>query len=186
LRERWGPSTRRAPILPNIPRYTVGFLQSRGLVLATAESCTAGLIASMLAEVPGSGGCLDVGFVVYSPSGKSGFLGVSKTTIDRFGLTSEEVAREMVQGALAQPACRANVAVANTGLADGPSDGSRLTPGTQCFAWAYRHRTGLCVFSETVVFPGRRNEVRRAAALYALEQISHYLDRIPACRPVRA
>jgi nicotinamide-nucleotide amidase len=170
----------------NIPRYTVGFLQSRGLVLATAESCTAGLIASMLAEVPGSGACLDVGFVVYSPSGKSGFLGVSQTTIDRHGLTSEEVAREMVQGALVQPACRANVAVANTGIADRPSDGSAVMPGTQCFAWAYRHRGGTCVFSETVVFPGRRNEVRHAAALHALERISCYFAAIPDCRLIRA
>jgi len=61
----------------NVARYVVGFLQSRGLVRATAESCTAGLIASQFAEVPASGACLDVGFVVYSPSGKSGFLRAS-------------------------------------------------------------------------------------------------------------
>ena len=77
----------------NIPHYLIGFLSARGLKLATAESCTAGLIASLVAEVPGSGACLDVGFVTYSPSGKAGFLGVRQETMDRFGLTSEEVAR---------------------------------------------------------------------------------------------
>jgi nicotinamide-nucleotide amidase len=169
----------------NIPRYTVGFLQSRGLVLATAESCTAGLIASMLVEVPGSGACLDVGFIAYSPSGKSGFLGVSQSTIGRFGLTSEEVAREMVEGALAQPACRADVAVANTGLAGIAPEGSTVQPGTQCFAWAYKDRTGIRTFSETMIFAGRRNDVRYAAALYALERMPHYFSRIVRCRKAK-
>jgi nicotinamide mononucleotide (NMN) deamidase PncC len=61
----------------NVARQVVSFLGSRGLKLVTAESCTAGLIASCLAEVPGSGACLDVGFVTYSPSGKAGFLGTA-------------------------------------------------------------------------------------------------------------
>jgi nicotinamide mononucleotide (NMN) deamidase PncC len=117
---------------------------------------------------------------------QSGFLGVSQTTIDRYGPTSEEVARETVQGTLVQPACRANLAVANTGIADRPPDGSALMPGTQCFAWAYRHRTGTSVFSETVVSPGTRNEVRHAAALHALERISCYFAAIPDCRLVPA
>ena len=160
----------------SIPRHIVGFLASRGLKLATAESCTAGLIASVLAEVPGSGSCLDVGFVTYSPSGKAGFLGVRQETMDRFGLTSEEVAREMAEGALAQEACAADIAVANTGVADrSPAGGP--PPGTQCFAWSLRGRDGgVVTASETRIFTGSRNDIRYAAALYALSRIPALFD----------
>jgi nicotinamide-nucleotide amidase len=92
----------------------VSSLSSRGLKLATAESCTAGQIPSYLASVPGSGACLDVGFVSYSPSGKVGFLGVKQSTIERCGLTSESVAREMAEGALQQEGCCADIVVSNT------------------------------------------------------------------------
>jgi PncC family amidohydrolase len=169
----------------NIPRYVIGFLGSRGLKLATAESCTAGLIASLVADVPGSGACLDVGFVTYSPSGKAGFLGVHHETMSRFGLTSEEVAREMSEGALAQEACAANVAVSNTGLADASPGGPPA--GTQCFAWSYRRRDGSVVTaSETVRFHGDRNEVRHAAALYALSRIPIYFDSLAVTSPARS
>ncbi len=72
----------------DIPRQVVSFLSSRGLKLATAESCTAGFIASLISSVPGSGACLDVGFITYSPSGKAGFLDVQEETMNRVGLTS--------------------------------------------------------------------------------------------------
>ena len=164
----------------NVSRQVVGYLRSRSLVLATAESCTAGLIASMLAEVPGSGSCLDMGFVVYSPSAKSGFLGVREETIERYGLTSEEVAREMAEGALAQRKGHASVAVANTGLADGAPDGDGPRPGTQCFAWACVYRGRIVTRSETVVFDGGRNQVRRSAARHALLGIPRFVDSLPA------
>jgi len=164
----------------NISRQVVGYLRSRSLVLTTAESCTAGLIASMLAEVPGSGGCLDMGFVVYSPSAKSGFLDVRPQTIERYGLTSEEVAREMAEGALAQRTGHASVAVANTGLADGAPDGRGPRPGTQCFAWACVHRGRVVTGSETVVFDGGRNAVRRAAARHALAGIPRFVNGVGA------
>jgi PncC family amidohydrolase len=70
------------------------------LTLVTAESCTAGLMTSILADVPGCGQVLDAGYVVYSPEAKQRCLGVSPDTMERFGLTSEEVAREMALGAL--------------------------------------------------------------------------------------
>jgi len=164
----------------NVSRQVVGYLRSRSLVLTTAESCTAGLIASMLAEVPGSGKCLDMGFVVYSPSAKSGFLGVREATIERYGLTSEEVAREMAEGALAQREGCATVAVANTGLADGAPDGEGPPPGTQCFAWSCAHHGEVITHSTTVVFDGGRNDVRRAAARYALLGIPRFIDGVLA------
>jgi PncC family amidohydrolase len=166
----------------NIPMQAVSFLTSRGLKLATAESCTGGQIASYLASVPGSGACLDVGFVSYSPSGKAGFLGVRETTMEKFGLTSEEVAREMAEGALRQEGCCADVAVSNTGLADSAPQGGPPA-GTQCFAWSFRNRyCELRTFTETRHFSGNRNDVRSAAALYALSRIEHYFNQLPRAR----
>jgi PncC family amidohydrolase len=160
----------------NVARQVVGFLQSKGLAMATAESCT----AVLLAEVQGSGSCLDVGLVVYSPSGKSGFLGVSPETIETYSLTSEEVAREMADGDLAQEACKADLAVANTGLAGPPPTGDDVPAGTQCFAWSYRWQGQGYTFSETKVFNDGRNTVRHAAAVYALTRVLHYFDHAVA------
>ncbi|MCM2494046.1 CinA family protein [Burkholderia glumae] len=160
----------------------VDFLKANEIVLTTAESCTGGLIAATLASVPGCGGCLDVGFVAYSPRGKAGFLGVRHETIARHGLTSEAVAREMAEGALAAPGSIATLAVANTGLADGEHDGSP-PHGTQCFAWSLRATDGkLSTFSETQRFSGSRNEIRQAAADYALARLAHYHALVQASR----
>jgi PncC family amidohydrolase len=164
----------------NVSRQVVGFLRSRQLVLTTAESCTAGLIASILVDVPGSGGCLDMGFVVYSPSAKSGFLDVRKETIEQYGLTSEEVAREMAEGALAQRSGHANIAVANTGLADGAPDGDGPPAGTQCFAWSCIYHGEVITRSETVMFDGGRNDVRRSAARHALLGIPRFMSDVYA------
>jgi PncC family amidohydrolase len=167
----------------NIPMQVAYFLSSRGLKLARAESCTGGQIASYLASVPGSGAALDVGFVSYSPSGKAGFLGVSMTTMEQSGLTSEAVAREMAEGALRQEGCSADVAVSNTGLADAAPDGDGPPAGTQCFAWSFRTREdGLVTFAETKIFSGSRNDVRSSAALYALSRIEHYFNELPCAR----
>jgi len=78
----------------------VAFLQERKLKLSTAESCTCGLMASLLANEPGCGQVLDCGFIVYSAQSKHHLLGVDFATMERFGLTSEEVATEMAIGAL--------------------------------------------------------------------------------------
>jgi nicotinamide-nucleotide amidase len=150
----------------------VNFLEKYHLTLSTAESCTGGLMASLMAEIPGSGAVLDSGFVVYSPEAKHLCLGVNRVTIERFGLTSEEVAREMAVGALKMG--HADIALANTGLAeaDGPME------GVQCFACAMRINDHEGVVSETLQFEGERNEVRYAAARYALLQLPYYYERL--------
>ena len=81
-------------------KEVAAYVKRHGLTLVTAESCTAGLIASRLAEVPGAGKLLDCAFVVYTVSAKQRCLGVSRETIERCNLTSEAVAREMALGAL--------------------------------------------------------------------------------------
>lgn len=150
----------------------VGYLQDNELKLATAESCTAGLIVSELARIPGSGECLDCGLAVYSPESKNRYLKVSFATIERHGLTSEAVALEMAMGALNRN--DANVALSNTGVA-GPGDAEDGTPqGTVCFAWAYKRGETTTSFCETRHFEGERNIVRLAAAHYAIEQLPVY------------
>ncbi|WP_043526967.1 CinA family protein [Litchfieldella xinjiangensis] len=152
------------------------YLQDSNLNLATAESCTAGLIVSELARIPGSGQSIDCGLAVYSPESKNRYLKVSFDTIDTHGLTSEPVAREMAIGALNNN--NADVALSNTGVA-GPNGGDDDTPiGTVCFAWAFRHKDHEHHFCETRRFDGGRNEVRLAAAHYSLERLPHYHQQV--------
>jgi nicotinamide-nucleotide amidase len=144
------------------------YMKRHHLVLVTAESCTAGLIASRLAEVPGAGKLLECAYVVYSPAAKQRCLDVKKETIERFNLTSEEVAREMASGALARS--DANLAVSNTGVTDDTDPA--IPAGTQCFAWAFRRPDGRVeVHSETRRFDGERNDIRETTADFALRRI---------------
>jgi nicotinamide-nucleotide amidase len=152
--------------LKEVARY----LKDHKLIVTTAESCTAGLIAAHLADVPGAGKLLECAFVVYSPEAKQQRLGVSPNTIERFNLTSEQVAREMACGALKNSG--ANVAVANTGVTDDTDPD--IPAGTQCFAWCFAPE-GIAepchIVSDTQVFEGDRNAIRDQAAYYALSEI---------------
>ncbi|SHF74250.1 amidohydrolase, PncC family [Modicisalibacter ilicicola DSM 19980] len=150
--------------LKEISRYLI----DRRLKLASAESCTAGLIVSELASIPGSGQALDCGLVVYSPEAKNRYLAVSYETIERYGLTCEATSREMALGALDNN--DADVAIANTGIA-GPDSHEGIPVGTVCFAWAFRHEGKKYLYSETRRFSGDRNEVRLAAAHHALARL---------------
>jgi nicotinamide-nucleotide amidase len=111
--------------------------------------------------------------VVYDPKAKQRCLGVSAETLDRYNLTSEPVALEMARGALRHS--DANLAIANTGVADDADPA--VKPGTQCFAWGFREGKRTQVFTETKLFDGNRNEIREAAADYALRRIAHYHRR---------
>lgn len=153
----------------------LAYLEDHDIVVVTAESCTAGLIAGRLADAAGAGSALDVGYVVYSEEGKKRCLGVSARTIERHGLTSEEVSTEMALGALRRSS--ATMAIADTGVAGKPPEGSEVPSGTLCFAWAVRRGSALPrVYAETLRFEGSRNAVRRAAADYALERIPYYWE----------
>lgn len=154
-------------LLERISRY----LNDQRLKLATAESCTAGLIVSELARIPGSGQSIDCGLAVYSPEAKNRYLAVRFETIDKYGLTSEETSREMALGLLKRDDI--TLAIANTGIA-GPEQHDGIPVGTVCFAWAFRHRHEIFLYTETQRFDGARNDVRIAAAHYALERIPAY------------
>lgn len=134
-----------------------------GLRIATAESCTGGMVAAALTDIPGSSDVVDRGFVTYSNAAKQDMLGVRATTLEAVGAVSEDVAREMAEGALAHSA--AQLAVSITGIA-GPG-GSEFKPeGRVCFGLAAAGRETL---TETVEFGALgRSQVREAARDHAL------------------
>jgi nicotinamide-nucleotide amidase len=143
----------------------VGAVLARdGARLALAESCTGGLVAAAITEVPGSSGWFDRGFVTYSNAAKADLLGVAPATLERDGAVSEATAREMAMGALTRSG--ADCAAAVTGIA-GPGGGSAAKPvGTVCFAWV---RRGALVRTATMCFPGDRAAVRAASVAAALQ-----------------
>ena len=142
-------------------------LRSQSLRVATAESCTGGLVAALLTEIAGSSDVVDCGFVTYSNAAKRGMLGVAAQTLEAHGAVSEPTAREMALGALARS--QADIAVSITGIA-GPGGGSAAKPiGLVHVACARRghdthHRE--CRFADN----GRAG-VRRAAILVALDML---------------
>lgn len=149
---------------------TVNLLRARGWMLATAESCTGGMIAAAITDVPGSSAVFDRGFITYSNDAKTRMVGVPPELIAAHGAVSEEVAEAMAQGALARS--DAQVAVSVTGIA-GPG-GSEFKPeGRVCFGLATE---GSC-HTETLDFgPLGRAEVRARTVAHALalvEQEAH-------------
>lgn len=136
--------------------------RAAGAVIATAESCTGGLLSGAITDVPGSSDVFDRGFVTYSNAAKVEMLGVAEATLEAYGAVSEEVAREMAAGALARSG--ATLAVSVTGIA-GPGGSEHKPEGRVCFGLA----TPREVRSETVEFGaiGRAN-VRRASVEHAL------------------
>jgi PncC family amidohydrolase len=154
------------------------FCVANNVVIATAESCTAGLISATIAMTPGSSAWLDRGFTVYTADAKHEVLGVRYETIARFDITSVEVAREMARGALG--ISKANLCLAVTGLA-GPSGGTdRIPVGTVCMAWGFRitKTGGIVTFGEKKVFVGNRNQIREAAVEYMISGVFRYEQEI--------
>jgi nicotinamide-nucleotide amidase len=136
---------------------------AKGLRLATAESCTGGLIVGCLTEVPGSSAVVDRGYVVYDNRAKIDMLGVKEVTLATHGAVSEPVAREMVEGVLTRSGC--DLAVAVTGIA-GPGGGSAEKPvGLVHIAVG---RSGVAANHARHLFPGDRAAVRLAAVEAAL------------------
>ncbi|MFN4158351.1 MAG: CinA family protein [Gemmobacter sp.] len=137
--------------------------RAAGLRIATAESCTGGLVAAALTEVPGSSDVFDRGVVTYSNAAKTDLLGVRPETLAAHGAVSEEVAAEMAEGMLARSA--AQVAVSVTGIA-GPGGSAFKPEGRVCFGLAV---AGAATQTETVEFGTLgRAQVRAAARDRAL------------------
>jgi nicotinamide-nucleotide amidase len=149
---------------------TLAFAQSvldacraRGWHIATAESCTGGLVAAALTAIPGSSDVVERGFVTYSNEAKSTLLGVSSETLAVHGAVSAETAAAMAQGAVAH--APVDLAISVIGIA-GPGGATPSKPVGLVF-FGLRRRNGLCR-TERHVFPGDRSAVRQAALEEAL------------------
>jgi nicotinamide-nucleotide amidase len=141
-------------------------LQTRMVTLATAESCTGGLIAAALTAIPGSSATVLAGYVTYSNEAKARMLGVREETLEEHGAVSEPVARQMAEGALRDAG--AGIAVSCTGIA-GPGGGSERKPvGLVFIGCAARGRDTRV---ERHVFPGDRAAIRAATVEAAFRLI---------------
>jgi nicotinamide-nucleotide amidase len=138
---------------------------SNKILAATAESCTGGMIISILTDIPGSSSMVDRGFVTYSNDAKIEMLGVSPVTLDAHGAVSRETALEMAVGALARS--HAGIALSVTGIA-GPDGGSAKKPVG--LVWFGLARQGSQPIAEQHVFENRgRDFIRRESVRTALE-----------------
>jgi nicotinamide-nucleotide amidase len=147
--------------------------RARGLKVATAESCTGGLVAGALTEIAGSSDVVDRGFVTYSNEAKQQMLGVPAKTIDKHGAVSRETAEAMARGALGN--ANADIVVSITGIA-GPGGGSKEKPvGLVHFAAASRN--GALTHKEMRYGDIGRSEVRRLSVLQALAMLKAMAER---------
>lgn len=147
--------------------------KARGVMIATAESCTAGMVAAALTDLAGSSAVFERGFVTYTNLAKIEMLGVRQDTLDAHGAVSEDVADEMARGALARSAAQLSVSL--TGIA-GPGGSEHKPEGRVCFGLAGPRGCQ----TETVEFGARgRGEVRAAARDHALGLLKAALCDMP-------
>ena len=140
-------------------------LKARGFMLTLAESCTGGMLSQAITSVAGSSAWFDRGFITYSNQAKIEMLDVSSHTLEIFGAVSEEIAREMVLGALKHS--HAHIAASITGIA-GPDGGSTQKPvGTVCFGFVLNKNS----HTATQHFAGNRETIRQKSVEYALKQL---------------
>ncbi|MEL7132098.1 MAG: CinA family protein [Pseudomonadota bacterium] len=156
----------------NLAADVLALAKECGVMVATAESCTGGMVAAALTDVPGSSAVVERGFVTYTNQAKMEMLGVAAATLEDHGAVSEQVAAEMARGALAHAPVQ--LAVSITGIA-GPG-GSEFKPeGRVCFGIAQ----GSDVRTETVEFGALgREHVRSAARDHALSLLKDALQRM--------
>ncbi len=147
-------------------------LIKRKLLVATAESCTGGLISASFTEVPGSSAWFERGFVTYTNQAKHEMLNVSNKTLETYGAVSEETVREMSLGALNYS--HADFSVAVSGIA-GPTGGTIEKPvGTVWMAWAYH---GEVFHTYKSAFLGNRQEIRLETVKKAIEIFIKFIDK---------
>lgn len=158
-------------------RELAALLLARGWMLATAESCTGGLIAGACTELAGSSSWFERGFVTYSNQAKTDSLGVDAAMIEQHGAVSDVVARAMAFGAVRHSLAQVGLSV--TGIA-GPTGGSAFKPvGTVCFGFQVHGRLS----NETQVFDGDRAAVRAATVRHALSRLAELVAQTPADQP---
>jgi len=146
-------------------------LKEAGLTLSLAESCTGGMIANMLTNVPGSSEYFYGGIVAYSNSAKVKYLGVNESTLDSFGAVSSETAREMADGL--RKSSGTDIALAVTGIA-GPNGGSLLKPVGLVYIAISGQNGTIC---RDYIFKGNRVEIKNLTANNALRLLKDYISK---------
>jgi len=144
--------------------------RDKGVMFATAESCTGGMVSAAITDIAGSSAVFDRGFVTYTNAAKVAMLDVRQATLEAHGAVSEDVAREMAQGALAHS--DADIAVSITGIA-GPGGSEHKPEGRVCFGLA----TADATLTQTIEFGAKgRDNVRLAARDHALALLRQAID----------
>ena len=156
----------------NIAKEIVDLARLNETVIASAESCTGGMLSSAITEIPGSSAIFECGFVTYSNNSKIELLSINKDTLNSYGAVSEEVAGEMAVGAINNS--KASLAISITGIA-GPG-GSNVKPeGMVCFSIAFENEIKL---TETKKWGALgRNIIRQKATLHGLRLLSRTLKK---------
>ncbi len=151
-------------VLIMIEKLTKILLKKR-LVISTAESCTGGLVSSMLTDISGSSAYIKVNFVTYSNEAKQDILGVHSEVLERYGAVSEECAKEMAEGLMQKTGC--DIALCTTGIA-GPTGGTKEKPVGLCYiSCRYKDKTHI---KKILLNPGlERKEMKRQFANQAIE-----------------
>lgn len=158
----------------SLPADILAAYRARGWMIATAESCTGGMVSAAITDIPGSSDVFERGFVTYTNDAKEQMLGVERATLAAHGAVSEEVAREMAEGALWRS--NTQVAVAITGIA-GPGGSDHKPEGRVCFGLAIE---GELTLTETVEFGALgRAEVRKSARDHALNLLLQAAQQAP-------
>ncbi len=156
----------------NIAKQVLNECRNCNLTLATAESCTGGMVAAALTDIAGSSDVVDRGYITYSNTAKIQMLGVEKATLAMYGAVSEQVAQEMALGAITSAGVDLSVSI--TGIA-GPGPSEHKPEGRVCFATALK---GKVPISQTVEFGAiGRGNVRLKATEHALNLILSQLDK---------
>lgn len=153
-------------LIPKLAQQLGEALKSSNYMLATAESCTGGLVSGAVTEIAGSSDWFDRGFITYSNNAKMEMLLVREETIKKHGAVSEQTAAEMALGALKNS--NAQIACSITGVA-GPTGGTPEKPvGTVCFAWAGKN---FSTITQTHHFVGERHTIRQQSVVTAFKTL---------------
>lgn len=161
--------------LLELGRSVIAAAKPQGFQIATAESCTGGLIGACITGVPGSSAVYIGGFVTYSNEAKSKLLGVPRDALTEFGAVSDVVAAAMAEGALAETG--ADFAIAVTGIA-GPDGGSKEKPVGLVYLSVARKDADAMI--KRYVFAGTRSDIRRAASAAAMELLLGQIEAAKA------
>ena len=150
----------------------LNLLRKKHLTLASAESCTGGMVSSFLTSISGSSDVYSGGIVSYTNQVKNRILGVTESTLQKYGAVSEQCAGEMAAGAARQ--IQTEVAFSVTGIA-GPGGGTKLKPvGTVCFGFFIKGK----VITETCRFTGDRNDIRQQSVQHVVERLLELVSAV--------